>query len=100
MFGYPYCLQSHNFFHSEIAILSDADFSFKGREWINRASKGRTSAWKVSNEHPGVHTLLLGQILDYFSLCLIDFYLNSLGYNASDSDSDEAKGDANRNKNT
>lgn len=46
----------------------------KGREWINRASKGRTSAWKVSNEHPG--------------------------YNASDSDSDEAKGDANRNKNT
>ncbi|KAJ0045019.1 hypothetical protein Pint_06612 [Pistacia integerrima] len=41
----------------------------KGRAWINRASKSRSSAWKVSDKPPG--------------------------YNASDSDSDELKGDTN-----
>lgn len=40
----------------------------KGRAWISRASKTRSSAWKVSEKRPG--------------------------YNASDSDSDETKGDA------
>uniref|UniRef100_A0A2P2IQG6 Uncharacterized protein MANES_07G136700 n=1 Tax=Rhizophora mucronata TaxID=61149 RepID=A0A2P2IQG6_RHIMU len=39
----------------------------KGCAWINRASRTRPSAWKVSNKLPG--------------------------YNASDSDSDETKGD-------
>jgi len=40
----------------------------KGRAWMNRASKTRVSVWNVSDKHPG--------------------------YNASDSDSDESKGDA------
>ncbi|KAH6762846.1 hypothetical protein C2S52_020279 [Perilla frutescens var. hirtella] len=40
----------------------------KGRAWINRASRSRTSVWKVGDKHPG--------------------------YNASDSDSDDAKEDA------
>ncbi|CAI9762281.1 unnamed protein product [Fraxinus pennsylvanica] len=37
----------------------------KGRAWINRASKSRSSVWKVGDKHPG--------------------------YNASDSDSDNSK---------
>ncbi|KAL4291618.1 hypothetical protein GQ457_14G026470 [Hibiscus cannabinus] len=43
----------------------------KGHAWIGKASRNRSSAWKVSDKHPG--------------------------YNASDSDSDsdELKGDAN-----
>ncbi|XVE69500.1 hypothetical protein DITRI_Ditri09bG0156900 [Diplodiscus trichospermus] len=40
----------------------------KGRAWIGKASRSRSSVWKVSDKHPG--------------------------YNASDSDSDEVKGDA------
>ncbi|KAK6943412.1 hypothetical protein RJ641_024514 [Dillenia turbinata] len=40
----------------------------KGRIWISRASRCRSSVWKVSDKHPG--------------------------YNASDSDSDELKGDS------
>ncbi|KAJ8537223.1 hypothetical protein K7X08_035624 [Anisodus acutangulus] len=39
----------------------------KGRAWISRASKSRSSAWKVSDKRPG--------------------------YNASDSDSDDTVGD-------
>ncbi|XP_057487585.1 uncharacterized protein LOC130775444 [Actinidia eriantha] len=40
----------------------------KGRIWMARASRVRSSVWKVSNKRPG--------------------------YNASDSDSDESNGDA------
>ncbi|XAR68749.1 hypothetical protein NMG60_11000107 [Bertholletia excelsa] len=40
----------------------------KGRIWMNRASRVRSSVWKVSNKRPG--------------------------YNASDSDSDEPKDDS------
>lgn len=40
----------------------------KGRTWITRASRVRSSVWKVSNKRPG--------------------------YNASDSDSDELVGDS------
>ncbi|XP_057513023.1 uncharacterized protein LOC130795075 [Actinidia eriantha] len=40
----------------------------KGRIWMTRASRVRSSVWKVSNKRPG--------------------------YNASDSDSDESNGDA------
>ncbi|KAF8402545.1 hypothetical protein HHK36_010630 [Tetracentron sinense] len=40
---------------------------FNGRGWIARASRSRSSVWKVSDKHPG--------------------------YNASDSDSDELKGE-------
>ncbi|KAK9290612.1 hypothetical protein L1049_008783 [Liquidambar formosana] len=40
----------------------------KGRIWMTRASRTRSSVWKVSDKHPG--------------------------YNASDSDSDELKGDS------
>ncbi|XP_059666809.1 uncharacterized protein LOC132312453 isoform X1 [Cornus florida] len=40
----------------------------KGRAWISKASKSRSSVWKVSDKHPG--------------------------YNASDSDSDDVKNDA------
>ncbi|KAF8396991.1 hypothetical protein HHK36_018629 [Tetracentron sinense] len=39
----------------------------KGRAWITKASKSRSSVWNVSDKHPG--------------------------YNASDSDSDELNGD-------
>ncbi|EEF41524.1 uncharacterized protein LOC8259499 isoform X1 [Ricinus communis] len=46
--------------------------SQKGRAWINRASKSRVSAWKVSDKRPG--------------------------YAASDSDSDEGKDDADNNR--
>lgn len=42
--------------------------SNKGRTWITRASRVRSSVWKVSNKRPG--------------------------YNASDSDSDELVGDS------
>ncbi|KAK8485244.1 hypothetical protein V6N13_062757 [Hibiscus sabdariffa] len=40
----------------------------KGHAWIGKASRSRSSVWKVSDKHPG--------------------------YNASDSDSDEPRGDA------
>ncbi|GMJ14489.1 hypothetical protein like AT5G05360 [Hibiscus trionum] len=40
----------------------------KGRAWIGKASRNRSSVWKVSDKHPG--------------------------YNASDSDSDESRDDA------
>lgn len=40
----------------------------KGRAWISKASRSRSSVWKVSDKHPG--------------------------YNASDSDSDELRDDA------
>ncbi|KAL1539495.1 hypothetical protein AAHA92_23972 [Salvia divinorum] len=46
-------------------IAKDAN---KGRIWISRASRVRSSVWKVSNKRPG--------------------------YNASDSDSDEFLGDS------
>ncbi|KAJ9160407.1 hypothetical protein P3X46_025811 [Hevea brasiliensis] len=44
----------------------------KGHDWINKASKSRASARKVSDKRPA--------------------------YNASDSDSDEEKGDASKNR--
>lgn len=40
----------------------------KGRAWLSRASKSRSSVWRVGDKQPG--------------------------YNASDSDSDDMKGDA------
>ncbi|XP_010256999.1 PREDICTED: uncharacterized protein LOC104597244 [Nelumbo nucifera] len=53
-------------YYSGYGVPRDAQ---KGRAWITRASKSRSSAWKVSDKHPG--------------------------YNASDSDSEEeVKGDA------
>ncbi|XP_009796725.1 uncharacterized protein LOC107815926 [Nicotiana tabacum] len=52
-------------YYSGYGISRDAQ---KGRAWINRASKSRSSAWKVSDKRPG--------------------------YNASDSDSDDTVEDA------
>ncbi|KAA8534010.1 hypothetical protein F0562_031527 [Nyssa sinensis] len=52
-------------YYSGYGIPRDAQ---KGRAWISKASKNRSSVWKVSDKHPG--------------------------YNASDSDSDDMKGDA------
>ncbi|CAN4101488.1 unnamed protein product [Withania somnifera] len=52
-------------YFSGYGISRDAQ---KGRAWISRASKSRSSAWKVSDKRPG--------------------------YNASDSDSDDIVGDA------
>uniref|UniRef100_A0A5B7B620 Sel1-like protein n=1 Tax=Davidia involucrata TaxID=16924 RepID=A0A5B7B620_DAVIN len=52
-------------YYSGYGVPRDAQ---KGRAWISKASKSRSSAWKVSDKHPG--------------------------YNASDSDSDDMKGDA------
>ncbi|CAI9772188.1 unnamed protein product [Fraxinus pennsylvanica] len=49
-------------YYSGYGVPKDAQ---KGRAWINRASKSRSSVWKVGDKHPG--------------------------YNASDSDSDYAK---------
>lgn len=49
---------------SGFGVVKDAQ---KGRAWINRASRSRSSVWKVGEKHPG--------------------------YNASDSDSDDAKED-------
>ncbi|XP_042480083.1 uncharacterized protein LOC122061003 isoform X2 [Macadamia integrifolia] len=52
-------------YYSGYGVARDAQ---KGRAWISRASRSRSSVWKVSGKHPG--------------------------YNASDSDSeDELKGD-------
>ncbi|KAK9063328.1 hypothetical protein SSX86_017198 [Deinandra increscens subsp. villosa] len=47
---------------SGYGVVKDAQ---KGQAWINRASRSRSSVWKVGDKHPG--------------------------YNASDSDSDEVK---------
>ncbi|MCD9645904.1 hypothetical protein HAX54_035260 [Datura stramonium] len=55
-------------YFSGYGISRDAQ---KGRAWISRASKSRSSAWKVSDKRPG--------------------------YNASDSDSDDIEGDAKQN---
>ncbi|KAF2306500.1 hypothetical protein P3X46_005078 [Hevea brasiliensis] len=52
-------------YYSGYGIPRDAQ---KGRIWMTRASRIRSSVWKVSDKHPG--------------------------YNASDSDSDELKGDS------
>ncbi|KAA8539518.1 hypothetical protein F0562_026210 [Nyssa sinensis] len=52
-------------YYSGYGVPRDAQ---KGRAWVSKASKSRSSAWKVSDKHPG--------------------------YNASDSDSDDMKGDA------
>ncbi|XP_055832595.1 uncharacterized protein LOC129901444 [Solanum dulcamara] len=55
-------------YFSGYGISRDAQ---KGRAWISRASKSRSSAWKVSDKRPG--------------------------YNASDSDSDDTVGDTKQN---
>ncbi|KAK8517179.1 hypothetical protein V6N12_032376 [Hibiscus sabdariffa] len=58
-------------FHSGImksVLANRVRFRNQGHAWIGKASRNRSSAWKVSDKHPG--------------------------YNASDSDSDEPKGDA------
>ncbi|KAK6245150.1 hypothetical protein QUC31_011559 [Theobroma cacao] len=52
-------------YYSGYGVPRDAQ---KGRIWMTRASRLRSSVWKVSDKHPG--------------------------YNASDSDSDEMKGDS------
>ncbi|KDP22810.1 hypothetical protein JCGZ_00397 [Jatropha curcas] len=52
-------------YYSGYGVPRDAQ---KGRIWMTRASRTRSSVWKVSDKHPG--------------------------YNASDSDSDELKGDS------
>ncbi|KAG8500681.1 hypothetical protein CXB51_002845 [Gossypium anomalum] len=52
-------------YYSGYGVPRDAQ---KGRIWMTRASRLRSSVWKVSDKHPG--------------------------YNASDSDSDEIKGDS------
>ncbi|MBA0630800.1 hypothetical protein Goshw_014868 [Gossypium schwendimanii] len=52
-------------YYSGYGVPRDAQ---KGRIWMTRASRLRSSVWKVSQKHPG--------------------------YNASDSDSDEIKGDS------
>ncbi|KAK9283150.1 hypothetical protein L1049_011381 [Liquidambar formosana] len=52
-------------YYSGYGVPRDAQ---KGRAWISKASRTRSSVWKVSDKHPG--------------------------YNASDSDSDDMKGDA------
>ncbi|GMI79858.1 hypothetical protein HRI_001655100 [Hibiscus trionum] len=52
-------------YYSGFGVPRDAQ---KGRIWMTRASRLRSSVWKVSDKHPG--------------------------YNASDSDSDEIKGDS------
>ncbi|XVE97164.1 hypothetical protein REPUB_Repub02eG0287700 [Reevesia pubescens] len=52
-------------YYSGYGVPQDAQ---KGRIWMTRASRMRSSVWKVSDKHPG--------------------------YNASDSDSDEVKGDS------
>ncbi|XP_011077502.1 uncharacterized protein LOC105161501 [Sesamum indicum] len=52
-------------YYSGYGVARDAN---KGRIWITKASRMRSSVWKVSNKRPG--------------------------YNASDSDSDEMAGDS------
>ncbi|KAI3474257.1 hypothetical protein Pfo_029045 [Paulownia fortunei] len=52
-------------YYSGYGVPKDAD---KGKIWMTRASRMRSSVWKVSNKRPG--------------------------YNASDSDSDELAGDS------
>ncbi|KAG5042242.1 hypothetical protein AAZX31_03G038100 [Glycine max] len=52
-------------YNSGYGVPRDAQ---KGRVWVTKASKARSSVWKVGDKHPG--------------------------YNASDSDSDELKEDS------
>jgi hypothetical protein len=72
---------------------------FKGSDWMSRASKRRMSVWKVSDKRPGTYTLLpsLPSSQWYFRVWLCLFYVTfiwtPLGYNASDSDSDEVEDD-------
>ncbi|CAK9150455.1 unnamed protein product [Ilex paraguariensis] len=74
-----------------------------GRFWMMRASRVRSSVWKVSHKRPGdlsfsltapvscVCTNAFGHIaaISCALYVLIDLILS--GYNASDSDSDEVK---------
>lgn len=68
----------------------------KGRAWMNRASKTRVSVWNVSDKHPGTISFSLSMASLLLWPCFIQLMnvLFPLGYNASDSDSDESKGDA------
>ncbi|KAG8374465.1 hypothetical protein BUALT_Bualt11G0135000 [Buddleja alternifolia] len=55
-------------FQDTLKEAKAGDINMQGRIWITRASRIRSSAWKLSNKRPG--------------------------YNASDSDSDEVAGDS------
>ncbi|KAG8377091.1 hypothetical protein BUALT_Bualt09G0132300 [Buddleja alternifolia] len=59
-------------YYSGYGVPKDTD---KGKFWIKRASRMRSSVWKVSNKRPGIMKLVI-----------------LAGYNASDSDSDEVAG--------
>lgn len=68
---------------------------------MTRASRTRTSVWKVSDKHPGiplsVSSLSSVAIISIIMIASALHFLvgNSLsGYNASDSDSDELRGDS------
>ncbi|KAG6401048.1 hypothetical protein SASPL_137893 [Salvia splendens] len=58
----------HRWFQDTLKEAKTGDVNMQGRIWISRASRVRSSVWKVSNKRPG--------------------------YNASDSDSDEFLGDS------
>ncbi|KAK6152550.1 hypothetical protein DH2020_015185 [Rehmannia glutinosa] len=60
-------------YYSGYGIPKDAN---KGKIWITRASRMRSSVWKISNKRPGELPVLFAR------------------YNASDSDSDELAGDS------
>lgn len=75
---------------------------------MTRASRTRSSVWKVSDKHPGIHLsdsssstatiILIITTTNTTMIILICFAWSIgdsvLGYNASDSDSDELKGDS------
>lgn len=62
---------------------------FQGKLWMTRASRLRSSAWKVSSKRPGksLSLCICYSINSYYLLYL--HWLAFPGYNASDSDSDE-----------
>ena len=84
------------FFFNVLLYVLFLFLAIQGRAWISRASKSRSSAWKVGDKHPGVLSLSLSfsfrpLIVALFVMIDVGWFL--LGYNASDSDSDDLKND-------
>lgn len=84
------------FFFNVLLYVLFLILAIQGRAWISRASKSRSSALKVGDKHPGVLSLSLSfsfrpLIVALFVMIDVGWFL--LGYNASDSDSDDLKND-------
>lgn len=75
-------------------------FEMKSKFWLTKASRVRSSVWKVGDKRPGKPSAVvssLSKLPSLFSFVILrDFFVWGvlLGYNASDSDSDELDEDS------